>query len=375
MTRRIQNIQALRGVAVLMVVMIHLAAMEVEFGGGERLLPPLLGFGWAGVDLFFVISGFIMVAVTAGAGRGPGVAAEFLYHRATRIYPVYWFYSAVLIGLHELVPRFANPARWAAVSIPRSLLLLPQVAAPVLAVGWTMVHEIYFYLVFALFLFAPERLRPTFLAVWLAAAVVMPAFLSPAVTPLAAVVTHPLTTEFVAGAAIALLARRGARVPGVAALVAGALLLVGGYVLFAPAIPGSQAWPAGWSRVAVFGLPSTFLLAGAVSLEFSSRRLLPSWLRMVGDASYSIYLVQIFLVLGIGRLWSKVQAPGLADNLAAVTLAAAAIVSAGFLSHRLLERPSLAFARGLWKRRHRGDRAGEGIPDGIPHPRESSPGR
>jgi len=66
-TGRIQNIQALRGGAVLMVVLFHLAGMEKEFGGGERLLPRLAGSGRAGVDLFFVVSGFIMVTVTAGA--------------------------------------------------------------------------------------------------------------------------------------------------------------------------------------------------------------------------------------------------------------------------------------------------------------------
>jgi peptidoglycan/LPS O-acetylase OafA/YrhL len=110
-TGRIQNIQALRGGAVLMVVLFHLAGMEKEFGGGERLLPRLAGSGRAGVDLFFVVSGFIMVTVTAGAGRGLRSAGDFLYHRATRIYPVYWFYTAVLIGLHALIPAAFDPAR------------------------------------------------------------------------------------------------------------------------------------------------------------------------------------------------------------------------------------------------------------------------
>ena len=59
-------------------------------------------------------------------------------------------------------------------SITRSLLLLPQQGLPVLVVGWTMVHEIYFYLVFALFLLAPERGRPWLLGAWLTALAALP---------------------------------------------------------------------------------------------------------------------------------------------------------------------------------------------------------
>jgi peptidoglycan/LPS O-acetylase OafA/YrhL len=348
-TRRIQNIQALRGVAVLLVMFVHLAGMEREFGGGERLLPALASAGRAGVDLFFVISGFVMVAVTSGAGRGPRAAAGFLYHRATRIYPAYWFYTGLLIGLHVLLPQYADPARWGTVSVARSLLLLPQKGTPILVVGWSMVHEIYFYLAFALFVLAPERRLGALLGCWLAAVVALPALLPglPA-SPAAALLVNPLTVEFVAGAAIALLARRGALLPGRTALAAGAILLPCAYAALAPGGAAGQGWPEGWARVAVFGVPAVLMIAGAVSMEFSGGRLLPRPLQAIGDASYSIYLIQIFVVLALGRVWARVRLPGLADNAAAVALAAGAILAAGALSHRLLERPLLALARRLW---------------------------
>lgn len=347
MTRRIQNIQALRGVAVLMVAVFHLAGMEAQFGGGERLLPDLAGCGRAGVDLFFIISGFIMVATTAGGGRGPAAAGRFLHHRATRIYPAYWFYTLALIGLHFLLPRFADAARWATVNVARSLLLLPQAELPVLVVGWTMVHEVYFYLVFSLLLLTPEQSRGWLLGAWLAAtaalAAVFPALA--AASPVFAVATHPLTAEFIAGAAIALLVRRGLLVPGRAALAAGAILLLAGHALLAPAGPGLTAWPEGWTRVAVYGLPSALLLAGAVSIEFTGGSLLPRWLRAVGDASYSIYLAQIFPLLALGWIWSWLRVPGPADNAAAVAVAGIAVVAAGLAGYHLVERPLLALTR------------------------------
>jgi peptidoglycan/LPS O-acetylase OafA/YrhL len=331
-----------------MVVLFHLAGMEKEFGGGELLLPRLAGSGRAGVDLFFVVSGFIMVTVTAGAGRGLRSAGDFLYHRATRIYPVYWFYTAVLIGLHALIPAAFDPARWNSVSIARSLLLLPQQGLPVLVVGWTMVHEIYFYLVFALFLLAPERGRPWLLGAWLAALVALPAmfpgFAAAKTAPAFELITHPLTVEFIAGAAIGVLVRRGLFVPGRTVFAAGALLLL---VCHAGLAPQDGAWPEGWSRVLFFGVPAALLLYGAVSMEFAGGRLLPRALGTIGDASYSIYLVQIFPLLALGRAWSLVRVPGLADNAVALALTGCAIVAAGLLSYRMLERPSLAFARRL----------------------------
>jgi len=335
-----------------MVVLFHLAGMEKEFGGGERLLPRLAGSGRAGVDLFFVVSGFIMVTVTAGAGRGLRSAGEFLYHRATRIYPVYWFYTAALIGLHTLIPAAFDPARWNSVSIPRSLLLLPQQGLPVLVVGWTMVHEIYFYLVFALFLFAPERSRLWLLGTWLTALAALPALFpevaAAGAAPAFALITHPLTVEFIAGAAIGVLVRRGLFLPGRTVFAAGALLLL---IFHAGLAPQDGAWPEGWSRVLIFGLPSALLLYGAVSMEFAGGRLLPRALGTIGDASYSIYLVQIFPLLALGRAWSWVRVPGLADNAVALMLTGCAIVAAGLLSYHLLERPSLALARGIRKRR------------------------
>ena len=100
----------------------------------------------------------------------------------------------------------------------------------------------------------------------------------------------------------------------------------------------------------LFGLPAALLLYGAACMEFAGGRLLPRALRTIGDASDSIYLVQIFPLLALGRAWSLVRAPGLADNAVALALTGCVFVAAGLLSYRLLERPSLAFARGIRKR-------------------------
>ena len=124
--RKIVNIQALRGIAVLLVVAYHLTKIEAKYGHGERLLTTLATIGMSGVDLFFVISGFVMVTVTRGWFRKDGALAHFLYHRFKRIYPIYWFYSLLILAIFLLKPDMVNSSQGGNVNIISSFLLLPQ---------------------------------------------------------------------------------------------------------------------------------------------------------------------------------------------------------------------------------------------------------
>jgi peptidoglycan/LPS O-acetylase OafA/YrhL len=122
---KIQNIQALRGIAVLAVVLFHFLYIEEKYGGSETLLPDVLQFGMIGVDLFFVISGFVMVTVTRGKFQIPKQAFRFIYHRLIRIYPIYWVYSLLLLIVYFIQPTWINNAQWNQVDILASFLLLP----------------------------------------------------------------------------------------------------------------------------------------------------------------------------------------------------------------------------------------------------------
>jgi Acyltransferase family len=104
------TIQAARGFAANLVVLSHLSIVEAKYTRGD-VLPACTFYGIAGVDLFFVLSGFIMVAV-AGHYTGP---VDFLWRRATRIYPTYWLISLPLLALAIVAPllsthRFRRPS-------------------------------------------------------------------------------------------------------------------------------------------------------------------------------------------------------------------------------------------------------------------------
>jgi len=340
--KKLPGIQALRGVAVLLVLMRHLLVMEDHFGGGEMLLPEICKAGDAGVDLFFVISGFIMVVVSRGRFQTPGSSAAFLYNRATRIYPLYWFYSIVILIVALLAPVLVPAMKKGQVDLFSSFLLLPHFLPPLLGQGWTLTHEIYFYLLFSITLLLPERRLSWFLLLWGLAVAVGYNFYS--VTPMLSgsatikMITNPTTVEFVLGGCVALAIQRGFRRAALPCLIGGALLLPASSLFFDPLqVEGL--------RFFCFGLPSLLILYGAASLEGRSPFSFSSWLQSIGDASFSIYLTHILVITAVGRIWMTVRRPGLWDNALALALMAAFAVACGFASYRWIEQPLLRATR------------------------------
>ena len=99
---KIYNIQSLRGIAAFLVLLSHLYTMEKNIWG-DQILSSAFRMGMSGVDLFFVISGFIMVYVTRNWNGGELYRIrEFLFARITRIYPLYWFVSLITLALYFL---------------------------------------------------------------------------------------------------------------------------------------------------------------------------------------------------------------------------------------------------------------------------------
>lgn len=161
----LQSIQALRAIAAAMVVIYHLVHAENVYGGGATFLGGLAHFGFAGVDVFFVISGFIIATITAGRFGSTAGAFDFLGRRALRI-PLYWLCSAAIV-LTMIVRPGSLDASIAEKSILHSLLLLPQEGGPMLIVGWTLTYELFFYTMTAIALAVCSRSRiPRLIAVW-----------------------------------------------------------------------------------------------------------------------------------------------------------------------------------------------------------------
>lgn len=345
--QQLQSIQILRGLAALAVVIGHLFQTEWRFLG-EGLTSPYLLYGFAGVDLFFVISGYVMVHVTQGYDRQAGTIGRFLYHRITRIYPPYWFFSIIILIAFLVGPTISDRILTGEY-IWQSMLLVPQPQLPLLPVGWTLVHEMYFYLVFALLLFLPRNLLPIGLTTWMACVGIGTVFDMHLGSALLSVVFHPLTLEFFLGAAIAYLSLRLPRWAGWSLIAAG----LGGFLAVALLRPeiSIETFPAFWERALVFGLPSAVIVLGAVQLEPKQPGVITGGLRSLGDWSYSLYLGHLIVLSTGAWLWNAVMPDiGLIDNAVMLILLVIASIMAAGISYRLIEYPLLVLTRSAGRR-------------------------
>lgn len=348
--KKLVNIQALRGVAVLLVVLFHLTTIEQKYGGAQTILPHFLQFGMFGVDLFFVISGFVMVIITRGKFQNFKNAIVFLWHRITRIYPTYWFYSLIVLIIFLVQPNMVNSSQGNEVNILASFLLLPSDKLPLVMVGWTLIHEMYFYLVFFfILLFVPEKLLASVLIIWsflVAGANLLFNFNS----PYTGLVFNPLTLEFILGCFIAIYYFYNTKTLNTYLLL---LLAIGSFIF---AILGhhlftdffSTAHIQGWWRVFIFGMPAFIIV---LSFTFSERNgfVLHSLLTKIGDASYSIYLSHILTLSAIGRLWKTFSGDALWDNYIMVPLLLLSAIAVGMFSYKYIEKPLMNYSRIPWR--------------------------
>ena len=348
MRGKIENIQALRGVAALAVLFAHLNGAERDYGGEALITQPWFQIGVTGVDLFFLISGYVMTHVAANLARGPATSARFLFNRAARIYPLYWAVTITAIILYagkKLLFAEDTPLG----NVLASFLLMPAETDPILNVGWTLVHEMYFYFIFAGFILLAARYLPVFLLTWTG---VIMAAVSAGWTSLNAwteVVFSPLTFEFITGCIIALMIQRGAHRFAWPAIIAGVGVLVimtAGFFepLYKNAINNFG------NRAIAFGPPYALILYGAVALESRGRGTAPQWLIKTGDISYSLYLVHIPVFLVVGKTLSLTGASGLWFNALLLIAYLIAAFSAAFAAHTWFEKPSLRYAKRLGDR-------------------------
>lgn len=318
----------------MMVVIFHMID-QVERRGGHSLAFDF-DVGQAGVDIFFVISGFMMLYVTHNRYRQPLL---FWRDRLIRIIPLYWFYTLIMTFIVIALPDLLKTTRFDQLHILKSLFFIPAFHPkiedqiwPLLIQGWTLNYEMFFYMIFgALLLVSAERLRLGLLGGILGTLVVLGFSLSPD-GAIGRTYTSPLLLEFLVGALVGRLYVSGY----MCGRFAGALCLSFGVALFATA-----EWSPGWAgtRALTWGIPALLIFIGALALETSKPR--PRLLRLLGDSSYSIYLSHTFTLAAAGMLWGKLRNDSLVIDVSMTVIALVASAGVGVVSYRILEQPFL----------------------------------
>jgi len=315
------SIQHLRGLAALSVALFHACQWsQLNFS-----------IGAAGVDVFFVISGFVMWTVTAGRETRP---RAFVVRRFVRVAPLYWLITLVLVAGALIVPQRFPEVQPTVRHVLLSLLFVQHYSPaglpfPVLPPGWTLNYEAVFYLVFAASLWLRESLRLPALSVALIALAVAGFAWPPAYVML----LNPMFLQFLAGVWLARAAQEGL-LPD---RPFGWMLLGGGIALFA-IIELSRIDPDLW-RPMVWGVPALMVVAGAVIVEADGGWPAIPGLRTLGDASYSLYLTH---TLSIGALAMTI---GAWNPPLFIPLALAVAIGVGLATYFGVEKPMLGLLR------------------------------
>ncbi|WP_281418943.1 acyltransferase [Rhizobium sp. AQ_MP] len=318
------GIQYLRGAAAIAVVLFHAA----ERTGYH------FAIGAAGVDVFFVISGFIMWVITF---RREPTPLQFMRARIRRIVPLYWLATAVMIigGLGGLFPNLVLTLE----HVVASLLFIPARSPsngeiwPVLVQGWTLNYEMFFYLIFGSSLYLTRRWRLPLISALLILLVLYGA-VSDTENVALVTFTRPIILEFLAGMVIGEFWIKG-RFPSAALGVALVAATLGGFIyLQAARMPFDTL---------LCGPLAAGLVVGILAIEREWRpRRIPVF-AFLGDASYSIYLWHSFAIAVVAKVGASV---GVHTAISFIAAASAGILF-GVACHYLLERGLLSHA---WKR-------------------------
>ena len=319
------SIQYLRAIAALMVVAWH---AEGQVGlAGTRIFQ-------SGIEFFFIISGFVMWIVSNDGESRPGI---FMVRRLARVVPLYWVLTSVVAAVALLAPALLQSIRLEPAHLLASYAFAPWPnptpgvgLRPLLIPGWTLNYEMAFYTLIAASLWAPRRWRGPLTVGMLAGASIL-GVLAPTQNPIFSFYTSPLVVEFALGIMLAIIVRALPSTAfrwGAPVMILGVgLLLVGGAVIDAEA-----SW-----RLVLFGAPATLVVGGAALWERSGDHRVLAPLKLLGDASYPLYMIHTLILSAMVQVWRHAGLHWPPQSFVALGLVASCAVGVGL--HFAVEKP------------------------------------
>lgn len=340
------SIQVLRGFAVLLVLCLHLTTListrfkldNIDFFSGR-----------IGVDIFFIISGFIIMYSASRAKISPH---EFIVKRMIRIYPLYWIYFLMILFVSIVFPGLVNS--YSKANILSSFFLFASQTEPLLNVSWTLVYEVFFYLAygFLMIFFKPDKILISIFILFLFVVFILNLIKIP---PISLIYGSPLLFEFLFGCIIYKLYSKQLMLPPVLAILIvisflwilfSASFFERLYLYFAPF--EKEYYGRDFFRFIYFGFPAVVVVYAFVSLErkLDSVKYIFFPLKLLGDASYSIYLSHYFALMVCLTL---TRALGFNQgNVYLYCVIVFCSIFAGFLSFYFIENKIMLIWKKLW---------------------------
>ncbi|WP_342360497.1 acyltransferase [Terrarubrum flagellatum] len=340
---QIGSIQALRAVAAVTVAFGHLQheTLSMPAAALHGFEPVLLKLTGVGVDLFFVISGFVMAHASRDLFGRRDSARIFLGRRVARIVPLYWATTSLFALAMLLAPSALSSAPPTLAEIVKSYFFIPYadggtgLVQPIYKLGWTLNFEMFFYVIFAGVLVLPRLGAIAAIVALMSGLTLFGSWLQPQPGPLS-FWTHPIILEFALGMVIGGLRAEGLRLGraeawGIAASGCACLAIAN---LADPDVTGAL-------RPLVWGAPAAMIVAAAALFESPAPRTrISSVFVALGDASYALYLLHPIAIRALRIIWDRSGASASLNPWIFIALGLAAAIIAAIIVHRLFEKPT-----------------------------------
>ena len=272
----INNLQILRAFAAINVVYLHVLIGSQSYGKPTLVFPYVGEWGANGVDIFFVISGFVMIYTQA---INPKSILTFYKSRILRIVPIYWLITIFIIIIYFLFPNIFKTFTIDIKSSISSFLFISQLfnnSFPIINLGWTLEWEMLFYLIFGISLYFKSLNK---IIIFIFFMMILIFFVSQKL----------FFIEFFLGVITGYSYIKFKKINQNIGIIILALGILG---LLMSINPSSKLHT--YDRFIIWGLPSTLIVIGAIY----TKQIKNKFLLYLGDASYSIYLVQILTIPG-----------------------------------------------------------------------------
>jgi len=291
--QQLRSIQMLRGVAALFVVFFHFT-IPIHLDK-NTIVGSMLSNGWSGVDMFFVISGFIAAYTVRTEDSGAKEAANYFLKRLIRIVPLYYLVILLSMGSsHETFIESLKSMVFVPIGGEGADSYGPLYGGSRVAQGWTLNYEIFFYIVVALSFFV-GRLKWVFINITMFSLILIPLLLLPTPDnygisgfrfsiPYISMITNPVILEFLLGLLVFYTHKKMDNKINVTWVI----VITYSIVFFVLNLQSPFFYS---SRLTMWGIPSALLVVSLLKLEKCDK--LPSikWLMISGNLSFSIYLL------------------------------------------------------------------------------------
>lgn len=348
--KNIDSLQIIRAAAALLVLASHASKdfiKKVPDYADDLLIWKI---GQAGVDIFFVISGFIMLYVAMNTPQGMQSGVDFIKKRLIRVAPLYWIFTTLTLLVSVVTPDAKNHNDTSLLYTLSSYLFIPYERStddhftPILGVGWTLNYEMMFYALFALSIIFDSTKWKTITAL-IAGLFLCGFFINPEDQKQLYFWTRPILMEFLMGIVIAKIYLDGRRIGNTASIALYAVgiswLIYASFATEDPTLPGVrlQAW----------GIPSALIVAAAILRSTTSTATHNQgfiFLKKIGDASYSLYLTHMFVIRIITIV--SVDILGIRSIAILWAIVFAASIAVSIYSYKYIEVPLTAYLNKLF---------------------------